>query len=367
MHFGLSEEQILLQDTVRRYLDDKLSLDTLRGQLNQTCDESLWQGIAELGATGVLIPEEYGGIGLTMMEAQVIAEAMGRAIAPAPFLGTAIIAPLAIGLSGNANQKEQYLPGIASGAVRYGCGLSECVVVRDDPGLHLQGDRISGKSYFVMDTRDATSYLLAPGGDSLVVAAGDAAGLSVEHLTDVDKTRSFGVLTCKDVEVDVLGKPNAAKAAIGQALAAARLALASDSFGAAEVMFDRAREYSLERYQFERPIGTFQGLKHQLAQMVTELEPCRSLLWYTAHAFEAFPEDFEVHACHAKALVADVAKYIARTSIEIHGGMGFTELLGLHLWFKRIETNRQLLGGPEITRHQAAVLQQWAAPLSATG
>ena len=124
-------------------------------------------------------------------------------------------------------------------------------------------------------------------------------------------------------------------------------------------MIEKAVAYSKERKQFGRVIGSFQAVKHMCAEMAAELEPARSLVWYAGYAYDEFPEQSRRMAAHAKAHLADIGQQIARTATEVHGGMGFTDLLGLHYWFKRIGFNRQVLGGPEKARHDAAVAQGW--------
>ncbi len=164
-----------------------------------------------------------------------------------------------------------------------------------------------------------------------------------------------------NVECELIGAEGSAADTIQKMVTAGRIALAADTFGAAEVMIYKARDYSLQRKQFDRMIGSFQAVKHMCAEMITDLEPCRSLIWYAAHAFDDSPEEVDVLACHAKAHTSEVGKWIARTATEVHGGMGFTELMGVHYWLKRIGLNRQLLGGPEATRHAAAVMQGFVA------
>jgi alkylation response protein AidB-like acyl-CoA dehydrogenase len=141
---------------------------------------------------------------------------------------------------------------------------------------------------------------------------------------------------------------------------AGRIMLVADTLGAAQTMLTRAVEYSKRRVQFGRPIGSFQAVKHMCAEMAAELEPCRAMMWFAAHAFDEIVGEARLTACHAKAHVSEVGTLVARTSTEVHGGIGFTDELGLHLWFKRIGANRQLLGGPELVREEAARLQQLA-------
>ena len=124
-------------------------------------------------------------------------------------------------------------------------------------------------------------------------------------------------------------------------------------------MLEKSIAYAKERKQFNRVIGSFQAVKHMCSEMAAELEPCRSLIWYSAHALNALPEEARLMACHAKAHLSEVTQFVARTATEVHGGMGFTDLLGLHYWFKRIGFNRQLLGSPELVREEAARVQGW--------
>ena len=130
---------------------------------------------------------------------------------------------------------------------------------------------------------------------------------------------------------------------------------------AAQVMIEKAVAYALERKQFGRTIGSFQAVKHLCAEMAAKLEPCRSLIWYAAHTASAEPDAFPLEAALAKSHLAEVGTFVARTATEVHGGMGFTDLMGLHYWLKRIGLNRQLLGGPEVTRADAARMQGFAA------
>ena len=230
---------------------------------------------------------------------------------------------------------------------------------RENTQLSISGGKVTGDSTFLIGGQAAEKLILATAG-TLILVEKSAPGVTVETLTTVDKTRDFAVVRLKDAPCEILGKEGGATDAIETVMNAGRINLAADTLGAAQAMFNQAVEYARVREQFDRPIGSFQSIKHILAELITELEPSRSLIWYAAHAFDEVPEEATAMACHAKAHVSEVAKNITRATTEMHGGMGFTDLLGLHFWFKRIEVNRQLLGGPEITRHHAAVAQGWA-------
>jgi alkylation response protein AidB-like acyl-CoA dehydrogenase len=144
-------------------------------------------------------------------------------------------------------------------------------------------------------------------------------------------------------------------------LDAGRLALACDTLGAAQALVDRSVAYAKEREQFGRPIGSFQGVKYMCADMVTQLEPCRSLVWHAAMLREAGAEEARATALQAKAHLGDVGREVSRTAIELHGGVGFTDMLGLPFWFRRIALDRQMLGGPQRCRQEAAQAQGWLA------
>ena len=363
MEFGLSEEQGILQDSVRRLFEEESPLDKVReiAETGTGFDADLWQSFIELGIVGAIIPEQYGGSNMNFFDAFIILEAAGRCTAPAPLLGTMVMAPIALLEAGSEEQKDRYLPQFASGECKVGIAMTEVVNRREDAGLKLEGNALSGKALFVIDAGVADLFMVAIGDDTLVLVSSEAAGLGVKTLPTVDKTRCIAELVFDNVEVEIVGSVGGGAAAIIKILDAGRIALAAETLGAADVMVEKAIAYAQEREQFNRPIGTFQAVKHMCADMVAELEPARSLIWYAAHAHDFVPEDSRLMACHAKAHMAEVGSVVAKTAVEVHGGMGFTDLMGLHYWFKRIGLNRQLLGGPEQVRHEAAIVQEWIA------
>lgn len=359
MNFGLSDEQGLLQDAIRGFLEGQTPLDSIRefaGDGNGL-QANIWQGLIELGATGVIIPEQFGGSDLGMFDATVIMEAIGRTVAPVPYISTAVLAPIALLGSGSDAQQQDWLNKISAGDVVFGVGLTEATGVRRDAGLTLADGKLSGKALFVIDGLKADQLVLAVGSDTLVTVDANATGLTRNRLNVSDKTRGMAEVLLDQVNCELIGAAGSAADTISKMIDAGRIGLAAESFGAAEILFYRARDYALERNQFERPIGSFQSIKHLCAEMIADLEPCRSLIWYAAYAYDELPEEVSLMACHAKANTQEVAKMVARSATEIHGGMGFTDLMGLHYWLKRIELNRQLLGGPEATREAAAKLQ----------
>jgi alkylation response protein AidB-like acyl-CoA dehydrogenase len=358
MYFGLSEEQKSLEENINRFLADNASLDTIKAVANGEEDkaQSVHQGILDLGLSGLVIPEEYGGLELNMLFATVVAAALGSGTAPVPYAGSYVMAPLAINLAGSDDQKNQWLPRIAGGECVIGVGLSEYVGAREDAGIEFSNGKLSGRCLFLIDGKNADAYLLANKSGELFLVEASAPGIEVIELTTVDKTRTSIELILKNVDADLLsGSDN--KSIIEKVLDAGRIMLAADTVGAAQVMLDKSVAYSLERKQFGRLIGSFQAVKHMCAEMAAELEPCHSMIWHAAHCFDNVPEEARLMACQTKAHISEVGQQISKTATEVHGGMGFTDELGLHYWFKRIGLNRQLLGSPELIREEAGRLQ----------
>jgi alkylation response protein AidB-like acyl-CoA dehydrogenase len=358
MEFGLSNEQTLLQDSIADFLKRSASLERVKrfAKDGETRARDVWDGLCELGIPGMLVDEGHGGIGCTLLDAALVAETLGARVAPVPFAATAVMVPLAIALAGSDAQKSRWLPELAEGRAIAGAALSEMVSRRQDAQVQSDGDTLSGKSLFVLDFA-ADVYLVADATGALFLVEADAPGLTRVSLTTIDRTRHVGELVFNNVRAARL--PGSDDRAIcTRVIDAGRIMLSADTLGAADHMLHRSVAYSKERVQFGRPIGSFQAVKHMCAEMAAELEPCRALAWYAAHAFDAMPDEARLAACHLKAHLAEIGTFVARTATEVHGGIGFTEELGLHLWFKRIGANRQLLGGPDQLREEAARLQQ---------
>ena len=358
MYFGLSEEQKSLEENINRFLEDNASLDVIKAVANGESEKAqqVHQGIIDLGLSGLVVPEEYGGLELNMLFATVVASALGSGTAPVPYAGSYVMAPIAINLGGDEKQKSNWLPKIAGGECVIGVGLSEYVGAREDSGIEFSNGKLSGRSLFLIDGKDADAYLLADKSGQLFLVDSSRSGITVTELTTVDKTRTSIELVLDKVDAEIL--PNSSnKEVIEKVLDAGRLMLAADTVGAAQVMLDKSVAYSLERKQFGRLIGSFQAVKHMCAEMAAELEPCHSMIWHAAHCQDNVPEEARLMACQTKAHVSEVGKQVSKTATEVHGGMGFTDLLGLHFWFKRIGVNRHILGSPEIVREEAAIAQ----------
>ena len=358
MYFGLSEEQKSLEENIKRYLAENAPLDKIKAVANGDDGEadSIHKGIIELGLSGLLVPEQYGGLELNMLFATVVSAALGSGTAPVPYVGSYVMAPLALNLAGSEEQKNKWLPKIAAGECQFGVGLSEYVGDREDAGFEFSNGKINGRSLFLIDGKNADGFILSDKSGGLYVIDSKTSGIEIVELTTVDKTRTSIEILLKNVNAELL-EGSKDKSVIEKVLDAGRLMLAADTVGAAQVMLDKSVAYSLERKQFGRLIGSFQAVKHMCAEMAAELEPCHSMIWHAAHCQDNVPEEARLMACQTKAHVSEVGKQVSKTATEVQGGMGFTDELGLHYWFKRIGLNRQLLGSPELVREEAGKLQ----------
>lgn len=361
MEFALSEEQRMLQDSVCRFLESECSLDVVRQSAGSgsTNSPDVWEGLTELGIQGIIIPEEQGGVGLGFFEAALVAEAMGGSVAPVPYIASSVMAPVALLAAASDDQREAWLPRIAAGEVIFGVGVSEQIGRRETDGVVFSDGRLTGKAMFVMDGVDADMLIIADDDSALHLVDANGKGVTRRKLKTIDKTRSVAEVVLENASAETLAASLNDREPLLQTIDAGRLMLAADTLGAAQIMIDKAVAYAKERKQFNRVIGSFQAVKHMCAEMAAELEPCRSLVWYAAHSVHAIPDEARLMACHAKAHLSEVGRFVARTATEVYGGMGFTDLLGLHYWFKRIGLDRQLLGAPELVREEAAVVQGW--------
>lgn len=353
MEFGLSEIQTALQENLHRFLNERVPLDRVRefASSEDLIAHDVWSGLAELGLTGALVPETLGGSGLGFLDAVVINECLGSHVTPSPFIATCVVAATAVSRGGTDSQQTQYLGDIASGQITFGLALSEVSAARQQKGVVHRDGSLHGTALFVTDP-GADFFLVADQEQGLHIVDATASGLEVTSLPIVDRTRPVCELKLDGVAADTLslGGDGLCRFLID----VARVMYAADTLGASQAMLDQAIAYALQREQFNRVIASFQAVKHMCAEMAAEIEPSRSLVWYAGHALDDASEDARLTACHAKAHLSEVGTFVARTATVVHGGMGFTDLLGLHYWFKRIGYNRQMLGGPEFVREEAA-------------
>lgn len=355
MDFALNDDQTMLQEQLGNALEAVSTLARVRrhAAADGAFADDIWATLCDLGVPGLLVPEAQGGLGMGVLDAALIAEMMGRHVVPAPFFGPVVAAPLAIVAAGSAAQKAALLPSIARGELRIAVALSETLAgAHNGAGVECRGGKLHGVSDFAVDVTGAHRILVGTTDGGLHLVDIDAVGLEVTPLVTVDWTRSVATLTFDGVAVETLsGGEVRITAQIGAAL---HVVTAADLLGTATRMMETAVEYAKVRQQFGRPIGSFQLVKELCADMAAELEPGRALIWYAAHAQDAGLSDASVSAFHAKAYLADAARIAQRNATEVHGGIGITDDLGLHYWFKRVTFDAQVFGGPTRMRELAA-------------
>ena len=366
-----TEEQDLLRQTARKFLTSKVGTDVVRRlmETDDVFDADLWAETAQMGWQAMAIPEEFGGAGYGFVELSVLMEEMGRAVLPLPFLSSAVLAAQAVLLGGTDAQRSEHLPAIASGESRYAFAHQEG---RDlgPSGVQLaatrEGDgwRLDGTKSYVLDghTADRIVVVGRTGQDTedvgLFVVAGDAGGLTRERLDTMDQTRPQARLTFDGVTVDGdarLGGDASAWAVVDAVLARAAVALAAEQVGGAQAVLEMATDYAKTRYQFGRAIGSYQAVKHALADMLVEVEAAKSVAYHAARTVAADDDaELAIAAPMAKSYCSEVFEHAAGDNIQIHGGIGFTWEHDAHLWFKRAKTSTILFGDPAYHRARLA-------------
>ena len=266
MEFGLSSEQTLLQDSINRFLTDQVPLDEIRKvAAGETDDAKTWERLTDLGIPGLMVSEANGGLGLSSLDAAVVAESLGYHVTPSPFISSAVIAPVVLQLAGT---REDLLDGVATGETRIGIAFAEAMGARRDAGISVDNGKLQGKSLFALDS-DANYYLVTTVDKHIYLVSADAAGLEVKNLTTVDKTRTTCELIYSEVEAELISDDSAV---FDKALDAGLVAIAADTLGAAQCALDQAVTYAGQRVQFNRVIASFQAVKHMCAEMAANLD-----------------------------------------------------------------------------------------------
>jgi acyl-CoA dehydrogenase len=359
MDFGLTEEQELLQQTLRGFIEKECPATRLRELFDAGSghDEALWSGLAEMGLTGLTVPEEYGGAEMEVLDLALVCEVLGEGAVPGPFLFHSLAA-LAIAQGGSAEQKARWLPDLAAGEKIATLALCEGDSAWEPNAWSCQGsDRpLSGAKFYVPHADVADLILVGVEGGRLVIVESSAPGVRWKDAEGIDRSRP--VFT---VEFDrALGEALAADPGVASRVRDVGLALlAADAFGAASHLIDLAVEYAKTREQFGQKIGQFQAVKHQIARLGLDIEPTRALFWYAAYAVDHLPAEGERAAALAKSHITDRALQAARAVVELHGGLGFTWECDVQLGFKRLMFDRSFLGSPEALRDRCAALADW--------
>ena len=361
MDFAFNDDQELLRETTRRFLEERHPLGALRPNLEResTFDRAVWKDGAELGWTSMLIPEAHGGGSITeqpLVDLVAIAEELGRGLYPGPVLATNVVADAIATFGDDAQQKERLDAIVRGECVAAWCatgdGSAEAASIEVTATPQADGLKLDGVSRFVHDAHEADLLLVAvqaPAGPTLTLIPRDASGVTVRVLTGLDLTRRFCEVVFNGVEVAasaVVGGLGKAGPAIERAQRVATVLQAAESVGAAERNFETTVQYAKDRVQFGRPIGSFQAIKHRLADLLIAVEGARAAAWYAALAVADDAPDRDEAVAVAGSSVREAASFIAGEALQIHGGVGFTWEYDVHLFLRRAKADQFLLGDP---------------------
>ena len=387
MQFALTPEQELIREVARGFFDEKASSAKMRAALQTSAgyDLNLWAAMAhEMGWAGIAIPEAYGGAGLGMVELSILQHELGRRLVPSPFFSTVCVAAPLVAAIADESQKAELLGHIARGEVRVAValtgrrGLPGCEGITAELRASRGRYQLTGESGLVIHARACDVILVAaraPGtkgreGVSVVCLDASGAGITVEELVMLDLTRRMSLLRFDNVEIErdaVLGESETAGDALENALDLARIALAAEAVGGAEWTLEMTCAYTKQRIQFARSIGSFQAVKHRLADMMVLLEAARSASWYAACVVDELEGEIAEAAAIAKACCCDAFYRCAADAIQLHGGIGFTWEHDAHLYFKRARAVASLFGSPAWQREKLASLMGLGATVASPG
>jgi len=335
-------------------------------------DPAVWRQLSEdLALPGIHVPEQYGGAGFGMVELCIVTEELGRALLCAPYFSTAVLAANAIMNSGTETQKSALLPDIAEGARLATLAVTEPDGNWDPTGIAVvatpdaDGYRLNGAKSYVVDGHVADLLIVAArapktsGGEGLALFTLDAntGGVKRRLLESMDPTRKIARIDFHSAHAKLLGSLEDGAKPILRTLDQAAIALANEMMGGAQALLESAVKYAKLRVQFGRTIGSFQAVKHKLADMLLEVELAKSAAYYAAQAAAAEDPEWPALASLAKAAASETYLHTAAECIQIHGGIGFTWDNDTHLWFKRAKSSEVFLGQPSY--HRELLMQRW--------
>ena len=329
MNFDYSDDQQAIKSTAREFLASRFKLEKVR-QLAEKgeYDDGLWGQIAELGWPGIFIDDANGGQELGVLELSIIQEELGYACAPTPFFSNAA-AGLLVKHAGSSEQQERLLPGVASGEARGTAGVV-----------------VDGVAPLVPDADSASFIALFENGSATVI---ETAAAEVEPVNTIDSTRRF-------FRVIPNGDGESLDGDVRGAWQRIEVALSAELVGICQRALEMAVEYAKDRKQFDRPIGAYQGVSHRCAQMMLETESARAAMLYAGWTADNEPESLPLAASMAKAYSADAGWRVTASSLQVHGGIGFTWEHDLHWFLKRARTDGALFGSAREHRDRVAEL-----------
>jgi alkylation response protein AidB-like acyl-CoA dehydrogenase len=372
MDFGFSEEQEMLRQSVRGFLDAECPMTYVRQMMEDErgYSQDQWKKMVDLGWTGLIVPEQYGGAGLNMVDMVVVLEEMGKQVMPGPFFASVILGGLAIDLGGSDPQKQRYLPKLAAGEIKATLAQVEESGRWDAEGIVLPakasggGFSLSGTKLFVHDAHNADLLIVparsggaGPGGVTMFIVDARAKGLSIRVLKTMDQTRKLCEVTFDGVAVGqdgVLGAVGQGWPLLDRLVDRAKVALCAEMCGGAQKVLDMSVEYAKVREQFGKPIGSFQAIQHKCANMMVQVESAKSATYYAAWAVANDVPEAHLTACMAKAYCSDAYRFVSAEGIQIHGGIGFTWEHDMHLYFKRAKGSEVTFGDATWNRELVA-------------
>lgn len=332
MNFEFSEEQNMLREQARGFLSDACSMKVVRAALesDQPFDPALWQKVAEMGWTATAIPEEYDGLGLSYLELSVIADELGRAVAPLPFSSSVYLATEAILAYGSDEQKQSFLPKLASGELIGTFALAEGKGRVSPSSLQVAGgEKITGTKIAVPDGDVAAFAVVVAKSDkgdgaSLYLVDLEASEVERETISTIDPSRSHANLTFNGASAELLGREGEGWAAKEHLFNRAAVLYAWEQTGGADTALEMAKEYALGRYAFGRPIASYQAIKHKLAEMYVNNTLARSNCYYGSWALNTNAPDLPLAAATARVSAIQAYYFASKENIQTHGGMGYT-------------------------------------------
>jgi alkylation response protein AidB-like acyl-CoA dehydrogenase len=361
MNFEFSDDQKQLRDQARRYLAEHSPSKTVRAVLEgqppydkAAYDKALWKGLAEMGFLGVAIPEEFGGAGAGHLELCVIAEEIGRVLAPVPFSSTIYLATEAIMLAGSAEQKARWLPKIASGEAIGTLALFEGTGNPSPKGINVSGSQsaVSGTKKPVPDGAIADFAIVAARTGStgretdigLFIVDLNGAGVTRKPLANIDQAHGQAEITFDKAKAEPLGAANEGWSILTRVLDRAAVLMAFEQVGGADRALEMGRDYALDRIAFGRQIGSFQAVKHLLADMYVSATLARSNCYYGAWALSTDAAELPEAAAGARISATQAFQHCAKNNNQVHGGMGFTWEFDCHLYYRRANALALALG-----------------------
>jgi len=355
MNFDFSHDQKVLRDQARKFLAEHASSTRVRRILDTEtpCDRDLWHGMGEMGWMGTAIPEVYGGGGFGYLELCVIAEELGRSLAPTPFSSTIYLVAEAFLRAGSEAQRKRWLPGIAQGQVMGCFALAEGahVVTPGNVSTRAAGGRISGTKVPVLDgdVADVAVVLARTSDDgdrslSLFLVDLSGPGVTRTSVATVDPTRSHARIVFDEAPAEPIGASGEGWPLVERLLDRAAVLVAFEQVGGGQAALDMARGYALGRFAFGRQIASFQAIKHKLADMYVALELARSNVYYGAWALSKDAPELPVAAAAARVAASEAYFHAAKENIQTHGGMGFTWEFDCHLHYRRAKLTGLMLG-----------------------